>query len=147
MRREREDDDGVFDITKLVVWFAIGFFSIIILSMAGCPYYNVWEQEMRGKAELSRAEQNRKIRIQEASAKLESAKLTAQAEVEEARGAAEANKIMADSLGGADEYLRWKYINMLSERKDGDRTVVYVPTEAQIPVMEANRLQQQPQKK
>ena len=30
----------------------------------GIPYYNVWEQEMSGKAEFAKAEQNRKIRIE-----------------------------------------------------------------------------------
>lgn len=135
------DDEGKV-IVRIVKWVIFGGLGLLMVSMAGCPFYNVWEQEMRGRAELSRAEQNRKIRIQEASAKLEAAKLTAQAEVEEAKGAAEANKIMADSLGGAEEYLRWKYINMLSEKSDGERTIIYVPTEAQIPITEANRMKQ-----
>jgi len=132
-------DDEEKMIFRIVKYIVFGGLALLLVSMAGCPVYNVWEQEMRGKAELSRAEQNRKIRVQEAQAKLDAAKLTAQAEVEEARGAAEANKVMAESLGGAELYLKWKYINMLSERKDGDRTVIYVPTEAQIPITEAGR--------
>lgn len=46
------------------------------------PYYNVWQQEMSGKAEFAKAEQNRKIKIEEAKANLEAEKLNAQAEVE-----------------------------------------------------------------
>ena len=32
--------------------------------------YNVWKQEMKGKAEFAQAEQNRKIKVEEAKAKL-----------------------------------------------------------------------------
>ena len=35
------------------------------------PKYNVWKQEMDGKAEFAKAEQNRKIKIEEARANLE----------------------------------------------------------------------------
>jgi hypothetical protein len=114
-----------------------------ILSLALGPYYNVWQQGLSGAAQLKRAEQNRKIRIQEAQAAFESAKLTAKAEVEQARGAAEANKIMAQSLGGPEAYLRWKYINMLEQKRETERTVIYVPTEAQIPITEATRFKDQ----
>jgi hypothetical protein len=41
------------------------------------PYYNVWQQEMSGKAEFAKAEQNRKIKIEEAKANLEAEKLNA----------------------------------------------------------------------
>lgn len=57
------------------------------------PMYNVWRAEMSGRAELMRAEQNRKIQIEEAKANLEAEKLNAQAEIERAKGAAEAIKI------------------------------------------------------
>ena len=69
------------------------FIILCVGSCVGIPYYNVWEQEMSGKAEFAKAEQNRKIRIEEAKANLESEKLNAQAEIERAKGAAEAIKI------------------------------------------------------
>ncbi len=73
---------------------------------------------------------------------LESSKLTAQAEVERAKGVAEANTIIADGLGGAEGYLRWRYIEMLEEtgKREGGRTIIYVPTEANLPILEARRL-------
>ena len=52
------------------------------------PYYKVWQQEMSGRAEFAKAEQNRKIKIEEAKANLEAEKLNAQAEIERAKGAA-----------------------------------------------------------
>ena len=66
---------------------------LILGGVVGCPYYNVWQQEMSGKAEYAKAEQNRKIKIEEAKANLEAEKLNAQAEIERAKGAAEAIKI------------------------------------------------------
>jgi regulator of protease activity HflC (stomatin/prohibitin superfamily) len=108
--------------------------------MIGMPTYNVYSKQMQGKAAYEEAVQNRRIRVLEAQALLDSAELTAQAEVARARGTNEANRIMAESLGGPDNYLRWSYINMLQETagKPG-REVIYIPTEAAIPILEASR--------
>ena len=111
----------------------------IPLMLAGCPMYNVWERGMSGKAEFTKAEQNRKIRVQEAQAALDSAKLTAQAEVERAKGVAEANRIVADGLGGVDGYIKWRTIEMLENTRN---QLVYVPTEAMLPITEAGRVGQ-----
>ena len=61
--------------------------------------------------------------------------------VSQARLLSEANRIMADSLGGPDNYLRWAYIDMLKEPagKSG-RETIYIPTEAGMPVLEAGRV-------
>lgn len=60
-----------------------GFYYLIVLTvvlliallMWGCPRYAVWQQEMSGKAEFAKAEQNRQIKIEEAKANLEAEKL------------------------------------------------------------------------
>jgi regulator of protease activity HflC (stomatin/prohibitin superfamily) len=103
----------------------------------GCPKYGVWQQGLRGEAELKRAEQNRKVKVYEAQAKLESAKLEAQAEVERARGVAEANSIVSDSLKGHEEYLRYLWIDKVAGH--AAREIIYVPTEAGLPILEAGR--------
>jgi len=115
-----------------------GALVLVIIGMGGCPLYNVWEQGLSGEAELARAEQNRKILINEAMAKQESAKYWAQAEVERAKGAAEANRIVAESLGGPEGYLRWLFIEKLDEIENGQ--IIYLPTEAGVPILEAQRL-------
>lgn len=102
----------------------------------GCPQYNVWQQSLSGKAELAHAEYSRQVAIQEAHAKMESAKLLAQAEVERAKGVAEANKIIGESLKGNKSYLHYLWINGLHE---GQNQVIYVPTEANLPILEAGR--------
>jgi regulator of protease activity HflC (stomatin/prohibitin superfamily) len=76
--------------------------------------------------------------VQEAKAKMDSAKLLAGAEVERAKGVAEANKIVAESLKDHDEYLRYLWITEVAGKGEG-KTVVYVPTEANLPILEASR--------
>jgi len=108
--------------------------------LIGMPTYNVYAKTMAGKAAYEEAVQNRRIRVLEAQALLDAAELTAQAEVARARGTNEANRIMAESLGGPENYLRWAYINMLQETAgQGDRQIIYLPTEAGIPILEAGR--------
>lgn len=109
---------------------------ITVGSMAGCPVYNVWERGLSGKSELEKALYNRKIAVAEAEAKFESAKMLAQAEVERAKGVAEANKIIGSSLKDHEEYLKYLWITGLS---NPNKEIIYVPTEAMIPVMEAGR--------
>jgi hypothetical protein len=106
---------------------------IIAGLMAGMPRYSVWQQEMSGKAELAKAEQNRQIKIQEAKALKESAKFQAEAEVERAKGVAQANKIIADSLKGNEAYLRYLWVNALNDKESV--ATVYIPTEANMPLM------------
>lgn len=110
--------------------------TVVIVMMAGCPSYNVWQQGMSGRAELKRAEQNRQILINEAKALMESSKFRADAEIERARGIDEANKVIAQSLGGPEGYLRYLYIDALQATSC---SIVYVPTEAGLPITEAVR--------
>ena len=120
-------------LTAVVVLVAAG--------MYGCPQYHVWSQGLAGEAELKRAEQNRKIRIQEATAHEESAKHLARAEIERAKGVAEANRIIGEGLKGNEEYLRYLWIMSLEHvaSSSNGSTVVYVPTETNLPILEAGR--------
>jgi len=101
------------------------------------PYVNVWQQGMKGQAELAHAEFNRQIATCEAQAKKESAKALADAEVIRAEGVAKANKIIGDSLEGNEGYLRYLWIQGLQTNQ---MQVVYVPTEANLPILETQRL-------
>lgn len=117
-----------------------GFVLVVALILVGWPRYNVYQRQMAGRAAYEQAVQDRRIRVLEAQAALDSAQLTAQAEIARARGTNEANRIMAESLGGPDNYLRWSYIHMLEETAgQGDRQVIYIPTEAGMPILEAGQ--------
>lgn len=65
---------------------------------------------------------------------LQKAKKDAEIEVARARGAAEANKIIAESLDPA--YIQYLWVQGL---QDGSSEVIYVPTEANLPVLESVR--------
>lgn len=107
----------------------------------GWPAYNVYRKEMKGKADYVQAVQDRRIKVLEAQANLEAAALNAKAEIARAHGTNEANRIMATNLGGPENYLRWSYIHMLQETAGrGDRQVIYLPTEAGMPILEASRM-------
>lgn len=122
--------------TKHLIGGALLAGVLILGCMIGMPYYNVWQQEMDGKAEFSKAEQNRRIRVEEAKANLEAEKLNAQAEIERAKGAAAAIKIENGSL--TENYIRYLWVRQ--QRDLNDKTVIYIPTEAGLPIMEATRL-------
>lgn len=115
---------------------AIAIVLIVLALTAIIPTYRVWQKGMAGKAELAQAEYNRKIKIAEAEAAKESSKSLADAEVIRARGVAEANRIIGDSLKNNEAYLRYLYVNSLADK---DANVYYIPTEAGLPILEAGR--------
>ena len=96
----------------------------------------MWQQNKEGEAELARAEQNRKIAVLEAKAKEESANSLAKAEIIRAQGVAQANKIIGDSLQNNDAYIHYLWIEAL---KESQNDVIYIPTEAGIPITESAR--------
>lgn len=113
-------------------------FAVIVLIAGltfGIPYYRVWSQEMEGKAEFAKAEQNRKIKIEEAKANLEAEKLNAQSEVERAKGAAEAIAIENGAI--TPTYIQYLWVRQ-QNLNQGDK-VIYIPTEAGLPILEAGR--------
>ena len=107
----------------------------VLLIIAFCifilPVYNVWKQEMNGKAKLAEAEYSKQVQIQEAQNNLEAEKLNAEAEVERAKGAAEARE--TEGLGmSAEEYIQYLWVKKLSL---ADSKIIYLPTEGGIPTL------------
>lgn len=109
---------------------------IITIGALLSPIYNVWSERLQGEAELARAESNRKIRTLEAKAEQEAAHALSEAEVIRAEGVARANKIIGDSLQNNEGYLRYLWIQGLQTNQ---MQVVYVPTEANLPILEAGK--------
>src|SRR3990167_4078777 len=126
-------DEGKIVLVSIV----IGVFTIG-LTIFGWQWFKVFSAEQSGKAELAQAEFNRQISVREAQAHLDSAKLLAEAEVERAKGVKQANEIIAGSLKGHEEYLRYLWIQNVSV---GEHQVIYVPTEAGLPILEAGKRQ------
>lgn len=120
---------------------AIGVGSVlIVLSLlfginVGWKVYKVWGAGQDGKAELAQAEYNRRIAVEEAQANLEAEVLNAKAEVERAKGAAEAIRIEGGSL--TERYIQYLWVR---SNNFNQATTIYVPTETNLPILEANRL-------
>lgn len=127
---------------KAIVGIVVGIAVFVVAMAFVMPWYNVWSQEMEGKAEFAKAEQNRKIKIEEAKANLEAEKLNAQAEIERAKGAAEAIRIENGSI--TPTYIQYLWVRQQSDLSD--KTVIYVPTETNLPILESTRMLNQAQK-
>lgn len=109
------------------------------VSLSGCgiyPPYRAWSAEWNGKAELAQAQQNRQIIISQSKAKADAAQFEAQSEIIRAQGVAKANTIIGQSLTNNEAYLRYLFVNGL---ENTENQIIYVPTEAQLPILEAGR--------
>ncbi|MFS1425496.1 hypothetical protein [Shewanella sp. 10N.286.48.B5] len=84
---------------------------------------------MQAKARVTLAEAEGKALI--VRAKSEGA-----ADIELAKAAAEANKIIGESLKDNEAYLRYIWIKGL---QDGSGERIYIPTEAGMPILEAGK--------
>ena len=131
MNQKDEVSVGValFTVIALIIISAL-----IALGMWGCPTYNVYRARLGGEAVLAHAQSSREVAVAEAKAKMESASLLAQADTIRAHGVARSNEIIGNSLKNNESYLRWMWINDL---KDSKNQVIYIPTETQIPILEA----------
>ena len=110
---------------------------VVLLLIGACmwimPTYGVWQKELSGKAQLKEAEWSRQIAIEEAQANLESEKLNAQAEVERAKGMAQAIEIENGQL--TETYIKYLWVRTFG---GVENTTIYIPTEANLPILEAN---------
>ena len=120
---------------KHIVISLVVLVAFVGILMFGMPIYRVWSQEMRGKAQLAEAEQNRRIKVEEARANLEAEKLNAKAEIERAKGAAEAIKIENGTL--TPTYIQYLWVR--NQNNLNEKTVIYIPTEANLPILEAGK--------
>ena len=119
-------------------WTAITLILLVVITavlMLTIPMYQVWSSRKKGQAEYMRAEQNRRIKVEEAKANLEAEKLNAQAEVERAKGAAEAIKIENGSI--TPTYIQYLWVRQ--QNATTNNRIIYIPTEAGLPILEAGR--------
>jgi len=134
------DDSGNVKTGNVILAIMLGIVCLFLFFAVLIPVMVPWWAEQTGKGELAQAEQNRQIAVKEAQAKLDSSKLLAEAEIERARGVAQANKIIGESLKQNEDYLRYLFINGLFENPNQNREIIYIPTETGLPILEANRL-------
>lgn len=110
----------------------------LLAGMFGCmavgKSYERYQKRADSKNNLWKAQYDKKIQVQDAEGKKEAAVKLAEVEVARARGVAKANRIIAHSI--TPEYLRYYYIQTLAGHPGH---VVYIPTEAGLPILEAGK--------
>ena len=114
-------------IAKWCVVVLVALFALLLAWRLVSPQLNLY-----------RANTEKQAAIAEAKAKAEAAVFLKESEITRSEGVAEANQIIAESI--TDEYVRWLYVDQLDEV---DGQVIYVATEAGLPILEANRLSEQ----
>jgi len=114
-----------------IIIAAVVVIGVIVGALWGVPTYRVWSSEMRGRADLAEAEFNKQILVVEAEALLEVERFNAQAEIERARGAAQAMYEVQDAL--SEMYIRYLWVRMMA----GNENIIYIPTEGSLPILEA----------
>ncbi len=124
------------NIYKLITTGILLITLIIVGLMVGCPTYNVYTSKMDGQALLAHAQSSKEVAVAEAKAKMESAQLLAAADTIRAHGVARSNEIIGKSLENNEAYLHWLWIDNLDKNPN---SVIYVPTEANLPIMESTR--------
>jgi hypothetical protein len=104
---------------------------ILVLLFFGLPMWNVWRAGLSGEADLKKAEQTRMIQIQQAKGEKESAQLRA-----------DAIAIVGKAAKDFPEYRQQEFIGAFAEALHGGKIsqIIYVPTEASIPIIEAGRM-------
>lgn len=118
----------------LAVGIALAFWAVGLFFF---PIYNVWAAHQSGLADLARAKNEQMIQIAAAEGRLKAAQANKAAAIIEAEAVAEQVQRIGSTLTHHDLYLRWQWIKMMEER-DGE--TIYVPTEANLPLLEAGRL-------
>ena len=121
------------EILKFLFTVFVGLLLIGGLALGGyfvVKQIKVWGMEQDGRALLAQAEQTKKIMIETAKAEKESAQLKA-----------DAIKILGETAQKYPEYRNQEFINAFGEAlKEGKiQQIIYVPTEANIPILEATR--------
>lgn len=118
-----------------------GFLILVALIIIGIlfwavPVYGRYQTLKNAQNELAAQQYLKQVAVAQAEAKNESAKFEAEAEVTRAQGVAQANKIIGDSLTNNEAYLRYLFVNNLEHTQN---QVIYVPTEANLPILEAGK--------
>ena len=125
-----------FGYSTLLKWLFTAFSLVLLLVifvygiLVGHKYYAVWSAEMTGKARLMEASQSKQIMIESAKAEVEASKLRA-----------EAIEIIGKKAKEYPEYRMQEFIGAFGEALNNNKinTIIYVPTEANIPILEAGR--------
>lgn len=132
------DTQVVTEYFKWNLWIIIplALLGLVVASMIVFPIYNVWASRKSGDAELAEANSAEQVAIAKARARLNAAEMNKEAEIVEAQAVSISINTIGKALQENDSYLRWQWIKMMDKTKNA---TIYVPTEANLPILEAGR--------
>lgn len=115
--------------SELLILAVVGIVFLFLI-VWGWPKYRVYSQELRGQAALAEAKSSKQVQVEQARGELESSKLRA-----------EAIEIIGKAAQNYPEYRNQEFIGAFGEalREGAVDQIIYVPTEANIPVLEAGK--------
>jgi regulator of protease activity HflC (stomatin/prohibitin superfamily) len=109
--------------------------ALILWSLFGYPIWRVWASQKQGEADLQQAHKEQQIQVSKAQGRLDAAELNKKAAIVEAEAVSAQIEKIGKQLTEHDLYLKWQWIKMMEERPES--SVIYVPTEANLPILEA----------
>ncbi len=118
----------------LIVLFVVAAVAWVLF---GYPVWKVWASQKQGEADLQQAHKEQQIQVSKAQGRLDAAKLNKEAAVIEAEAVSAQIEKIGAQLTEHDLYLKWQWIKMMEDRPDS--SVIYVPTEANMPILEAGK--------
>lgn len=137
MRRTRKGEGELI----LIVLAGVAILAVGCGLLFGLPAYNVWASGMSGEAKLRHSEQEKRIMIETAKARAESAILAAEAEVETAKLRSKAIGLVGQAAKDFPEYRTQEFIGAFGDavQSGAINQIIYVPTEANIPIVDKAR--------
>ena len=121
-------------------WFFWGFVvfgGFTVWGLWGRPVWQVWASGKEGEAKLQEANREQQIQVAQAQGRLNAARINKEAAIVEAEAVSAQIEQIGKQLTTHDLYLKWQWIKMMEERPDS--SVIYVPTEAGLPILEAGK--------
>jgi len=124
----RSNQRGDAAVVVVVMGVILGIMLIVGFCMIVVPQWSVWSSKLEGEAMLNKANQTKQILVTQAQAELDSAKLRAQA-----------IEIVGKMAQQYPEYREQEFIGSFAEALHNGSVsqIIYVPTEANIPIIEA----------
>lgn len=124
---KRALDERIFLVVKILGGCALAVAAV----MAGCPQYKVYSAKLAGEAVLAHSVAAREVQVSQARGEMEAASLRAKA-----------IQIVGQAAKDFPEYRKQEFIGAFAEAlKEGKiNQIIYVPTEANIPIMESARV-------
>jgi hypothetical protein len=120
----------------LIAFVSGGIVIVVTFLMLIMPIWNVWAERLSGSAVAAKAEFARQVLVSQAHAERDAAELQA-----------EAITIVGKAAKEYPEYRQQEFIRSFAHALEQGKIhqIVYVPTEANIPIIEATRLQKKPE--